>query len=142
MADVFSKEKRSAVMRRIRSKDTTPELLLRRELHSLGYRYLLHDKRLPGRPDLVFPKYNLVVQVRGCFWHGHTCHDGHLPKTRKSYWHNKRLSNMRRDRKTDRSLRQLGWSVVTVWECKCSSSIKLRREIRRIIRVLNSNLYA
>lgn len=132
MADVFSKEKRSDVMSRIRSEDTRPEMLVRRALHKLGYRYRLHDGRLPGKPDIVFPGRRVAVQVRGCFWHGHSCHDGHVPKSAKKYWPKKLLRNKRRDALNDGRLRRMGWRLVVIWECKCSSRKGLEREVGRI----------
>jgi DNA mismatch endonuclease, patch repair protein len=138
MPDVFSPSKRSQVMALIRSGDTKPELAIRQVLHRLGYRYRLHDKGLPGRPDLVLPRYRTVVQVRGCFWHGHTCHDGHLPKSRHEYWVPKLAGNVRRDRRNDRALRRMGWNVVGVWECQCMSKGKLAVQVKRILRQLGA----
>jgi DNA mismatch endonuclease, patch repair protein len=138
MTDVFSAEKRSDLMRRIRSKDTKPEVRLRRGLHRLGFRYSLHSQELPGKPDIVLGKYRTVVQVRGCFWHGHSCIDGHIPKSRVHYWGPKLKGNIRRDRANDRKLRAMGWSVIVVWECKCMNDALLVKEVRRIIRIINS----
>jgi len=132
MPDVFSVDKRSEVMAKIRSKNTKPEMRLRRALHRLGYRYKIHDTTLPGKPDIVLPKYKTLIQVRGCFWHGHTCNDGHLPKSNSPYWVEKLQRNKRRDRRNDRLARQLGWTVITVWECRCSSEKRLEHELRRI----------
>lgn len=140
MADVFSKRKRSEVMSRIRSKDTKPEIRLRKKLHTLGFRYSLHSNRLPGKPDLVLKKYRTVVQVRGCFWHGHTCADGHIPKSRASYWKPKLEKNKQRDKINDRKLRAMGWTVIVVWECKCMNNASLAREVKRIIRSLESRI--
>ncbi len=132
MADVFSKEKRSDVMSKIKSEDTKPEIQVRRALHRLGYRYRLHDRRLPGKPDIIFPGSQVAVQVRGCFWHGHTCHDGHVPKSAKGYWPKKLAANKSRDAMNDGRLRRLGWRLVIVWECRCVSRKGLEREVRRI----------
>jgi DNA mismatch endonuclease (patch repair protein) len=115
--DVFSEAKRSEVMARIRSKDTTPELAVRRALHALGYRFRLHDRSLPGRPDIVMRKHGTIVEVKGCFWHGHRCLKGRMPGTNRSYWAPKLTSNKERDRRNARRLRTLGWRVVTIWEC-------------------------
>jgi DNA mismatch endonuclease, patch repair protein len=123
-------------MSRIRAKGTAPEMALRRALHQLGYRYRLHVRALPGCPDIVLPKYGAVIQVRGCFWHGHTCIDGHLPKSRQDYWEPKLAGNKARDRRNDRELHKLGWRVITVWECQLSSQEKLERQIARIVRLL------
>lgn len=142
MADVFSSEKRSDVMRRIKSENTKPEVRLRKSLHRLGLRYSLHSKKLPGKPDLVLTKYRTVIQVRGCFWHGHTCIDGHVPKSRPKYWGPKLEGNKRRDRANDRRLRAMGWKVIVVWECKCMRETSLRGEVRRIQRLLKTRTEA
>ncbi|MBI4804053.1 MAG: DNA mismatch endonuclease Vsr [Desulfovibrio sp.] len=116
--DIFSKEKRSEIMSRIRSKDTAPEKAVRSLLHSLGYRFRLHQRNLPGIPDLVFRKYKLAVFVHGCFWHGHKCKAGTKQvKTNTEYWTNKIRSNIERDSNNIALLSQLGWKVVVVWEC-------------------------
>ncbi|MHA7872696.1 MAG: very short patch repair endonuclease [Hyphococcus sp.] len=117
--DVFTPDKRSAVMRAVKSSDTKPERALRKALHALGYRYRLHVKGLPGKPDLVFPKYRTVIFVHGCFWHGHDCKRGaRTPKSNASYWRDKIAGNKARDERNAAALRALGWRVVTVWECE------------------------
>ena len=136
MPDVFSKAKRSQVMSRIRSKNTKPEIVLRKALHAKGFRYVLHDKRLPGKPDLVFPKYHAIVHMRGCFWHGHTCIDGHIPKSRRDYWEPKLARNKKRDVSNDRKLRRQGWRILVVWECQCASIKKLEKTVDRVVRFL------
>ena len=115
--DRISHDRRSALMSRIRSKDTKPELVVRRLLHGLGYRYLLHDRRLPGTPDLVFPSRKKVVMVHGCFWHGHSCPRGFRPSSNVAFWAKKIDGNKRRDQKHLCSLQALGWDVLVVWEC-------------------------
>ena len=132
MPDVFSKTKRSENMRRIRSKNTKPEMILRKAIFKLGYRFRLHLKRLPGKPDIVLPKYKTVIQVRGCFWHGHNCIDGHIPKSREEYWRPKLLRNKQRDYINDKKLRKNGWSIIIVWECKIMNSKLLEKELKRI----------
>ena len=107
---------RSANMSRIRSKDTKPEILVRKALYRLGLRFRLHVRGLPGCPDIVLPKYRTVIQVKGCFWHGHTCLDGRLPKSNRDYWVPKLIGNREQDIANDRKLRRLGWSVRNVWE--------------------------
>jgi DNA mismatch endonuclease (patch repair protein) len=109
---------RSAIMSRIRSKDTKPEMLVRKALHRLGFRFRLHALSLPGRPDIVLPKYKTIIQVKGCFWHGHTCRDGREPKSNREYWVPKLIRNKQRDISNDRKLRRLGWSVHNLWECR------------------------
>ncbi len=117
--DVFSPEKRSAVMRAVKSADTKPEIAIRKALHALGYRYRLHVKNLPGKPDLVFPKHRTVIFVHGCFWHGHNCKRGRrVPKTNTGYWLEKVARNKARDKKNTAALKKLGWRVITVWECE------------------------
>ena len=106
-------------MRAVKSQDTKPEIALRKALFALGYRYRLNVKDLPGKPDLVFPKYQTVIFVHGCFWHGHNCKRGkRVPKTNRAYWTEKITRNKQRDRKNARELRKRGWRVVTIWECK------------------------
>lgn len=118
-SDVFSPEKRSAVMRAVKSKDTKPEIAVRKALFALGYRYRLNVKDLPGKPDLVFPKYRAVIFVHGCFWHGHDCKRGaRTPKTNTAYWTSKIARNKARDKNNAAALRKLGWRVITLWACK------------------------
>ena len=108
--DIWTKEKRSEVMSKIRSKDTLPEIRVRKMLFARGYRYRLHVKNLPGKPDIVLPKYNAVIFVHGCFWHLHLgCRDGTIPKTRTDYWEKKLLGNKERDKKNMNELRKQGW---------------------------------
>lgn len=117
--DVFTTEKRSAVMRAVKSTDTKPEIALRKALHRLGFRYRLNVKDLPGKPDLVFPRHNVVIFVHGCFWHGHACKRGaRAPKTNAEYWREKIARNKARDKKNAAALKALGWRVITVWECE------------------------
>lgn len=121
MADVFSPEKRSEVMAKIRGRNTKPELALRSMLHRLGYRFTVNgplNRSLPGRPDLVLPKYNTVIFVHGCFWHGHEhCASFRMPKSRRTWWKAKIHGNRARDFRNETALRYLGWHVVTIWEC-------------------------
>ena len=120
MTDIVSPEVRSRIMSGIRAKDTRPELILRRALHALGFRYRLHVRNLPGKPDLVFPKYRAIIQVHGCFWHRHGCSKTTNPTSNSEFWHAKFARNVERDREIERQLRELGWSVGTVWECELS----------------------
>ena len=105
------------MMSGIRGRDTKPELLLRKGLHAMGFRYKLHDKSLPGKPDLVFPRYRAVILVNGCFWHGHDCHLFKWPKSREDFWREKIKSNIDRDRLVTSQLKEQGWRVLRVWEC-------------------------
>lgn len=118
MADVHPKEIRSYNMSRIRSKDTKPEMLVRRFLHSRGYRYRLHVKDLPGKPDIVLPKYKTVIFIHGCFWHGHEgCKYYVVPKTRTEWWLKKISRNSTNDLNAEASLASSGWKVLKIWEC-------------------------
>ena len=116
--DPLTPEQRSEQMRKVRGKDTTPETVVRRLVHGMGYRYRLHAKDLPGTPDLVFPSLGKIIQVRGCFWHMHDCGRCRIPQARRKYWVAKLEGNRRRDAASDRRLRQAGWSVMVVWECQ------------------------
>jgi DNA mismatch endonuclease (patch repair protein) len=122
--DIVSPERRSALMSRIKGKDTKIELEVRHGLHALGFRYRVGDSytsggsKLPGRPDIVLPKYGTVVFVHGCFWHRHDCHLFRLPKTRPEFWKAKIVANHERDARKESELRTLGWNVETVWECQ------------------------
>lgn len=119
MSDVHSKETRSYNMSRIRSKDTKPEMLVRRFLHGHGFRYRLHVKDMPGKPDIVLPKYKTVIFVHGCFWHGHTgCKYYVIPKTRTDWWLNKININIANDDKTILTLKEKGWKIIILWECE------------------------
>jgi len=118
MTDVHSKEIRSYNMSRIRSKDTKPEMIIRKFLHAHGFRYRLHDNRLPGKPDIVLSKYKTVIFIHGCFWHGHKgCRYFVIPKTRTDWWLNKIRLNAARDLKNTAELQQLGWRCIEIWEC-------------------------
>lgn len=118
MADTVTPEVRSRIMAAVRSKDTKPEMAIRRGLHALGYRYVLHSRGLPGRPDLAFPRFRAVIFIEGCFWHGHEgCRLFRLPSSRAGYWREKIARNVERDRATRVALDALGWRHLTVWEC-------------------------
>ena len=117
--DSLTKEKRSWNMSRIRSNDTTPELVVRSFLFRQGFRFRLHVKNLPGHPDIVLPKYKTVVEVRGCFWHRHPgCRQATTPSTNAEFWQEKFKRNVERDRNTEKQLKELGWNLIVVWECE------------------------
>jgi DNA mismatch endonuclease (patch repair protein) len=118
MADFLTPAARSELMGLVRTKGTAPEMGVRRILHRLGYRYKLHSRELPGRPDLVFPGLKKIVLVHGCFWHGHHCARGRLPKTNAVFWERKINRNRERDREVVTELSVLGWRVLEVWECE------------------------
>ena len=133
--DIWSKSKRSAVMARIRGKDTKPELVVRSLLHRAGVRFSLRRKDLPGRPDIVLPKYRAVVFVHGCFWHRHKgCKVATMPKSGKAFWMAKFKGNVARDRRNTRDLERLGWKVLVVWECE------VMREPQAVLRYLLAGL--
>src|SRR5687767_287039 len=134
MTDRVTKEIRSKIMSAVGTRDTGAELALRKALHRLGYRYRICPDNLLGKPDLAFPARKKVIFVHGCFWHGHTCRFGKLPKSRLEYWKPKIENNRRRDLKQRRKLRLLGWSSATVWEC--SLRCHFEREVARIVRFL------
>ena len=132
MADVFDRRTRSWVMGRVRSADTAPERRVRRWLHAQGFRFRLHRKDLPGKPDIVLPGLRSVVFVHGCFWHGHPgCPRSRLPASNKAYWMRKIEGNVARDKRTARKLRRGGWHVFTVWECMLSNEIKMKQRLLR-----------
>lgn len=117
MVDVVSPEVRSRMMAGIRGKDTKPEITIRKGLHRKGFRFRLHDNALPGRPDIVLPRYKAVIFTHGCFWHGHTCSLFKWPKTRIGFWRKKLSGNRARDLKSLKALRGDGWRIAVVWEC-------------------------
>lgn len=126
--DVHSPEQRSRNMSRIRGRDTRPELLIRRGLHGRGFRFRLHARDLPGRPDIVLPKHRVVIFVNGCFWHGHDCPMFRLPATRPEFWLTKIEGNRARDTVSAVTLADAGWRSFTVWECALRSRAKLGAE--------------
>ena len=135
MTDVHTPEQRSHNMSRIKGRDTKPELIARKLLHSLGFRYRLHVKDLPGKPDLVFPRAKGVLFVHGCFWHMHRCKYGKpAPATNKTFWAEKRRSNVERDKRNRRRLRADGWSVFEIWECQTKDSDALSRSLTKLLR--------
>jgi DNA mismatch endonuclease (patch repair protein) len=134
MTDVFSKEKRSWVMSRVRGKGTSPEIKVRSLTHRLGYRFRLHRKELPGKPDLVFPSRKKVIFVHGCFWHGHDCPRGkRIPKANSRYWIEKMRKNIERDAKNQVELQSLGWNVLVVWECEMKNLDKVACKINEYL---------
>lgn len=140
MTDVLTPEQRSRNMAAIRGRNTTPELRVRRALHVLGYRYRLHRKDLPGKPDLVLPKYRAAIFIHGCFWHMHDCPLGHpRPATNAAFWEEKRGGNVERDRRNAERLLENGWTVFTVWECETRSAEKLSRAIGLLDEQLRSS---
>jgi DNA mismatch endonuclease, patch repair protein len=134
MADVHTKQTRSYNMSRIRSKNTKPEMRVRTFLHAKGFRYKLHDKKLPGKPDIVLPKYNTVIFIHGCFWHGHNnCKYFVVPKTRTSWWLHKINTNKINDAKALAALRKQEWKIITIWECKLKTA-KLEKTLSSLLK--------
>lgn len=136
MADVHDTATRSYNMSRIRSKDTRPEMLVRRFLFARGFRYRLHDKKLPGKPDIVLPKYNTVIFVHGCFWHGHqNCRYFKIPKTRTEWWREKINKNIENDKKALCLLKKDDWKVIPIWECALKPAL-LESTLNALLRKL------
>jgi len=134
MVDKISAEARSRLMGRVRGKDTKPELAVRSILHRMGFRFRLHRKDLPGRPDIVLPKRRKIILVHGCFWHGHTCRRGAKPKSNQDFWAQKILSNQERDRRTLAALTDAGWSVLVLWECEIRAGTDLTERLIEFMR--------
>lgn len=124
--DIWSKSKRSDVMSKIKGKNTKPEILLRSALFKLGYRFRIHDVKLPGKPDIVFPKYKTVVFVHGCFWHFHDrCNEGKIPKSNEVFWREKLHKNKLKDDMNLKAIVDLGWNPIVVWECEIEKQLPL-----------------
>ena len=123
MADRVTKEERSRIMALVKSKDTSPEMKVRRAVHQAGYRFRLYRSDLPGSPDLVLPRHRMAVFVHGCFWHWHGCRRSRMPQTNRVYWQAKIQRNMDRDVRTQAQLTELGWRVISIWECSLDSGI-------------------
>ncbi|MGN6268055.1 MAG: very short patch repair endonuclease [Ginsengibacter sp.] len=137
MADVHSKEIRSKNMAAIKGKNTRPEMLVRKFLHANGFRYKLHDKSLPGKPDVVLPKYKTVIFVHGCFWHGHSnCKYYVIPKTRTEWWLNKINGNIVNDNKASQALKKDGWKIYTIWECQLKTA-KVEKSLNALLNKLS-----
>ena len=133
--DIISKEKRSWNMSRIRSKDTKPEMIVRSLLHRMGYRFRLHDKGLPGKPDIVLPKYKTVIFVHGCFWHRHLkCKYAYTPKSKIDFWEKKFADNISRFKIVKKKLEHLNWNVFVIWECEIKSNADLVNKLGRYIK--------
>jgi len=135
MADILTKEKRSWNMSRIRSKDTIPEKIVRSTLHQMGYRFRLHVKDLPGKPDIVLTKYKTVIFVHGCFWHRHPrCKYAYTPKSRIEFWNKKFKDNIKRFTTVEKELKELNWKIVVIWECEVKGPInKLKDKIKTLL---------
>ena len=131
--DTLTKKHRSWNMSRIKGSNTGPERIVRSILHRMGYRFSLHRKDLPGKPDITLPKHKTLVFVHGCFWHRHKgCKDATMPKTRRAFWRKKLEGNVARDKVKQSALRTLGWRVIVVWECETEDTRDLRNRLQRI----------
>ena len=134
MADVLTKKQRSFNMSRIRGKDTKPEMIVRSMVHRMGFRFRLHGKGLPGKPDLVLPRHEKIIFIHGCYWHMHRCRFGRVvPKTNTEFWQTKRQGNVDRDRRNLRSLRRAGWQVLVIWECWTRDEQKTREKLEAFL---------
>lgn len=132
--DIVTKEKRSRMMSGIKGKNTKPELLLRSALHKLGFRFRIQRKDLPGKPDIVLSKYKTIIFVHGCFWHRHPgCKYAYTPKSNIEFWTNKLEGNAIRDRLTEKSLEEMGWRIIIVWECEVKALIENDSRLRAMI---------
>ena len=137
MTDVHEPEVRSYNMSQIKGKDTKPEIIVRKFLHSKGFRFRLHDKKLPGKPDIVLRKHKTIVLIHGCFWHGHQgCKYYVVPKTRKEWWLAKINRNREKDRESKKTLQKNGWNIITIWECELKKE-KRQKTFERLIEKLN-----
>jgi DNA mismatch endonuclease (patch repair protein) len=133
MADKLSPQARSALMSRIRRVNTQPELVVRRLLHSVGYRFRIHLPKVPGRPDVAFPGRRKMIQVHGCFWHAHGCSLARLPKSRTDFWEAKFARNKERDARLACAAREAGWEIMTIWECEIGDLRLLEKRLRSFL---------
>lgn len=130
--DIWSKQKRSEVMSKIRGKNTKPEIILRSQLFKQGFRFRIHKKTLPGKPDIVLERYKTAIFVHGCFWHYHKgCREGRIPSANSKYWREKLLKNVEKDKMHIRELEELGWKVIIVWECEIEK--KLEQTVEKVV---------
>lgn len=135
MVDKISVTQRSRNMAAVPSRNTKPEKVVRSVLHSLGFRFRLHQKSLPGSPDIVLKRHNAVILVHGCFWHGHDCRRGKMPSTQQEFWIPKLVGNRERDARQAKELRALGWRVLTIWECEAKDEAKLSERLTHWFKV-------
>ena len=139
MSDIYSKSKRSEIMSHISSKETKPEILVRKFLFANGFRFRKNVKDLPGKPDIVLPKYKAVIFIHGCFWHGHTCKRGTPPTTNTEFWKNKINGNTERDKRDIIELQQRGWTVIVIWQCEIRNE-KIRQEkLPKLLKTITAN---
>jgi DNA mismatch endonuclease (patch repair protein) len=139
MVDIYSEKKRSQIMSKISGKETKPEIIVRKYLFSQGFRYLKNDKRYPGTPDIVLPKYDTIIFVHGCFWHGHDCKAGKLPETRQEFWGNKISNTRERDVRYQTELSDDGWNVLTVWECEIKNKSDRLSRLNKLVQQVTAD---
>ncbi|MBD3337615.1 MAG: DNA mismatch endonuclease Vsr [Candidatus Lokiarchaeota archaeon] len=140
MTDIFTNKKRSQIMASVKNKNTKPEILVRKALFKKGFRYRINDRRLPGSPDIVLPKYRTVIFVNGCYWHGHdNCKKQIQPNTNKNFWNSKIQKNKLRDKKVQKELSQLGWKTLVIWDCELRNKEIFNLTIERIINGIKSD---
>ena len=140
LTDIFPKQKRSEIMSKISGKETKPEILVRKFLFANGFRFRKNDKRYPGKPDIVLPKYKTVIFVHGCFWHGHNCPAGKLPETRKEFWKEKINGNIERDKRNKIELEKQGWKVITIWQCELKNKEVRNETLINLRNILNRKI--
>ena len=131
--DTITPSQRSKLMGRVRCKNTWPEITVRSILHRLGYRFRIHQKHLPGTPDIVLPKHHKTILIHGCFWHGHTCKFGAKPKSNEAYWYSKIESNQIRDMRNIKELTEAGWQVLVLWECEIRDVDEVRKRLQSFV---------
>ena len=137
--DIYPKKKRSDIMSKISGKETKPEILVRKFLFSKGFRYRKNVKELPGKPDIVLPKYKTVIFVHGCFWHGHTCNRGTLPETNHEFWQEKIGKNIERDARNASELKESNWNVIIVWQCEIKNKNERNIRLNKLIEEIKAN---
>jgi DNA mismatch endonuclease (patch repair protein) len=134
MVDVHNKEQRSFNMSQVRDKNTKPEMIVRSIVHRMGFRFCLHNKKLPGKPDIVLSRHKKIIFVHGCFWHIHNCKYGRVkPVANAGFWENKRQGNVARDKENIRKLKKLGWLVLVIWECQIKKPERIANKIKRFL---------
>jgi len=138
MTDIFSKSKRSDIMSKISGRETKPEILVRKFLFANGFRYRKNVKDLPGKPDIVLPKYKTIIFIHGCFWHGHTCKRGKLPETNYEFWQEKIGKNIERDTQNISELKENNWNVIIIWLCEISNKANRVIRLNKLIDEINS----
>ena len=141
MADIFSKDKRSQIMSKISGKETKPEIRVRKFLFAEGFRYRKNDKRLPGKPDIVLPKYKTAIFIHGCFWHHHNnCKFSALPQTNCEFWKNKIEGNVKRDRIARRELGKAGWQVIIIWQCRLRNNLLFEETLKPLVNKIKARI--